>query len=175
MAAAASAAYIASMNSGITMPSIDHQEPHARGHHLHAEIDLAAGRTAPVLITAPPGCAATIVQAIAARSHRDLIPVAAPHAGAADDVLTAIAENRLGIRTARAAILWLKEVHRLNAAQQTAAMKLVEAGTGQVRPAARIVASTSVDLFELVERGSFDARLFYRLNTIHLVVDLTGG
>ena len=174
MAEAASAAYIASMNSGITMPSIDHQEPHARGRHLQAEIDLAARRTAPVLITAPPGCAATIVQAIAARSHRDLIPVA-PHAGAADDVLTAIAENRLGIRTARAAILWLKEVHRLNAAQQTAAMKLVEAGTGQVRPAARIVASTSVDLFELVERGSFDARLFYRLNTIHLVVDLTGG
>jgi two-component system, NtrC family, C4-dicarboxylate transport response regulator DctD len=175
MAAAASAAYIASMNSGIAMPSIDHQEPHARGHHLHAEIDLAAGRTAPVLITAPPGCAATIVQAIAARSHRDLIPVAAPHAGAADDVLTAIAENRLGIRTARAAILWLKEVHRLNAAQQAATMKLVEAGAGQVCPAARIVASTSVDLFELVERGSFDARLFYRLNTIHLVVDMTGG
>ena len=143
-------------------------------HHLQADIDLAARRTAPVLISAPPGCAATIVQAIAARSHRDLVPVAAPHPAAADDVITAIAENRLGIHTARGALLWLKEVHHLNDRQQAAVMKLVEAGFGQFPPAARIIASSSVDLLDLVDRGSFDARLFYRLNTIHLVVKLTG-
>jgi DNA-binding NtrC family response regulator len=160
------------------MAPIDKQsQPTVRAdwaHHLQADIDLAARRTAPVLITAPAGCAATIVQAIAARSHRDLVPVAVPHLSAADDILTAIAENKRGIRTARGAILWLKEVHRLTPPQQAAVMKLVEANAGQVRPVARVIASTSVDLFDLAEHGSFDARLFYRLNTIHLVVELNG-
>jgi two-component system, NtrC family, C4-dicarboxylate transport response regulator DctD len=151
-------------------------QPYAQtpwGHHLQADIDLAARRTAPVLVTAPPGYAATIVQAIAARSHRDLLPIAAPHPAAKDDVVTAIAESRLGITTSRGAILWLKEVHRFTSAQQAAVMKLVEAA--QARPIARIVASSSVDLFDLVERGSFDARLFYRLNTIHLIVEMAAG
>ena len=85
----------------------------------------------------------------------------------------AIAESRLGITTSRGAILWLKEVHRFTSAQQAAVMKLVEAA--QARPIARIVASSSVDLFDLVERGSFDARLFYRLNTIHLIVEMAAG
>jgi DNA-binding NtrC family response regulator len=167
------------MNSVIPMAPFDKHtqtSTHASwAHHLQTDIDLAAHRTAPVLISAPPGCAATIVQAIAARSHRDLVPVAAPHP-AADDVITAIAENRLRIRTARGALLWLKEVHHLNDRQQAAVMTLVEAGLGcgPVPSAARIVASSSVDLLDLVDRGSFDARLFYRLNTIHLVVELTG-
>jgi Sigma-54 interaction domain len=162
------------------MAPIDYEpQPSARaplGHHLQADIDLAARRTAPVLVTAPSGCAATIVQAIAARSHRDLVPVTAPHPAAADDVLIAIAENRLDIRTPRGVLLWLKDVHRLNAAQQAAVTTLIEAGTApaQACSVARIVASSSVDLFDLVERGSFDARLFYRLNTIHVMVELAG-
>jgi len=177
MAEAADAAYIDAMSSVSSMAPFDCQPqsyaPAPWGHHLQADIDLAARRTAPVLVTAPPGHAATIVQAIAARSHRDLVPVAAPHPASNDDVVTAIAESRLAIATPRGAILWLKEVHRFTSAQQAAVTKLVEAA--QARDIARIIASSSVDLFDLVERGSFDARLFYRLNTIHLIVEMAAG
>jgi hypothetical protein len=33
----------------------------------------------------------------------------------------------------------------------------------------RLFASTSVSLFDLVQQGMFDARLFYRLNVVHVV------
>jgi len=127
---------------------------------------VAAAGTVPVLITAPPGCASVIVQAIAARSHRDLIPVPA----ASHDILRAIAEERLGIRTRRGAILWLEEVHELTPAHQAAVMRLVERGAAQPQQALRIIASSSADLLAMVERGSFDDTLFYRLNAIHVVV-----
>jgi len=135
-------------------------------HELQADIDVAAAGTFPVLITAPPGCASVIVQAIAARSHRDVIPVPA----ASHDLLRAIADERLGIRTRRRAILWLEEVHELTPAHQAAVMKLVELGAAQPQQALRIIASSSADLMAMVERGSFDDNLFYRLNAIHVVV-----
>jgi DNA-binding NtrC family response regulator len=53
----------------------------------------------------------------------------------------------------------------LDLAQQSALMPLVAAAR-----ACRIIATTSVPLFERVLQGSFDAGLFYALNTIHIKV-----
>src|SRR5436190_8321104 len=140
MATRSSRAYIRHMSS--VMPMTPYERPlrpplRPSSHELQADIDVAAARTVPVLITAPPGCASVIVQAIAARSHRDVIPVSV----ASRDILRAIAEERLGIRTGRRAILWLEEVHELKPAHQTAVMRLIELGAEQPQQAPRINAS----------------------------------
>ena len=162
------------MTSGASMESITKQpEPHIRAFwvkQLESDIDLAARKTVPVLITAPPGSATTIVQAIAARSHRDLIPIPTADSVGSDDLIIAIAEDRRTVSTGRGAILWLKDAHRLKPAQQAAVMNLLEYGVGPPHRVPRIIASSSVDLFDLVTAGEFDARLFYRLNAIHIVV-----
>jgi DNA-binding NtrC family response regulator len=36
------------------------------------------------------------------------------------------------------------------------------------------VASSSVSLFDRVQQGAFDARLFYRLNVVHVVASRPG-
>lgn len=41
---------------------------------------------------------------------------------------------------------------------------------GERRARVRVMASTSEDLLERVTAGTFDAKLFYRLNVIHLIV-----
>jgi len=139
---------------------------------LEAEISVAARSGSPVLITAPPGYALSIVRAIAARDHRGQAAILTCDSVAGDDVITAIADNTLGVVTdCGSAILWLKEVHALKSDEQAAVMDLIARqpvrrnGEGP-----RIVTSSSVDLFDRVAKGLFDAGLFYRLNTIHIVV-----
>jgi hypothetical protein len=57
------------------------------------------------------------------------------------------------------------DVDMLDPAQQSALMPLVARARG-----CRIIATTSVPLFERVLQGSFDSGLFYCLNTIHIKV-----
>jgi Sigma-54 interaction domain len=140
---------------------------------LEADILLAAMSLAPVLITAPPDDALRIVRAIAARERRGHVrDVLTCDAAAGDDVIGAIADNRLRIATDHGtAILWVGEVHALRSRDQVALMKLLaypRAGSSGEVP--RIVASSSVDLCDCVAKGRFDSRLFYRLNIIHIVV-----
>jgi DNA-binding NtrC family response regulator len=71
---------------------------------------------------------------------------------------------------ARRCTLLLKEVGRLTADQQLRLLMALRqnATCGPEPPRVRVVASTSEGLFERVVGGSFDADLFYSLNTIHL-------
>ena len=67
--------------------------------------------------------------------------------------------------------LFLKEVGRLSPDQQVRLLMGLRENALACWPEAppvRVVASTSECLFERVIDGSFDANLFYRLNTIHL-------
>jgi two-component system response regulator HydG len=76
-------------------------------------------------------------------------------------------------RLRQAGTLFLHEVGRLGAASQHRLRDLLEsARTGHARGRARrrIMASTSEPLLPRVLDGSFDDRLFYRLNMIHFVV-----
>jgi len=140
---------------------------------FETDISLAAMSLAPVLITALPDDALRIVRAIAARERRGRVrEVLTCDAAAGEDVVEAIAENKARIATNHGtAILWVGEVHALKLRDQFALMKLLAypsaGGSGDVP---RIVASSSVDLCDRVARGRFDARLFYRLNVIHIVV-----
>jgi len=62
------------------------------------------------------------------------------------------------------------DVDVLDLAQQSALMPLVAGAR-----ACRIIATTSVPLFERVLQGSFDSGLFYALNTIHIKVGDPGS
>lgn len=141
--------------------------------HLHADIAVAVSHAAPVLITAPMPCASAIVQAIVtSHLHKETPEILSYDAGVGD-VEHLIAEGRQAAARHGRAILWLKEVHQLEAeAQRT----LIAALAGQTTDGERlqIIASSTADLFDYVNAGAFDAGLFYRLNTIHIVVPPEG-
>ena len=140
---------------------------------FEADIRLAAVSLAPVLITAPPEDALCIVRAIAARERRGhRREILTCEAAAGDDVVKAIADNRLRIATDHGtAILWVEGVDALKPRDQFALMKLLAyPSTGRGGDVPRIVASSSIDLHDCILQGRFDARLFYRLNVIHIVV-----
>ena len=122
-----------------------------------ADILLAARSTCPVLITALPQDALRIARAIAAAQ------------GCSDRLL--VGESRFLSSPAaelgeHPLMLLLQDIDDLTPRQQTLLLELMEDREGTPL---RVLASTSVPLFELVEQGLFDARLFYRLNVGHVV------
>jgi len=136
---------------------------------LHADIAVAVSHAAPVLITAPMPSTDAIVQAIVSSHHHVETPEMLSHEVGEGELANALAEGRRVAARHGRAILWLKEVHRLAADAQRSLMgemteEMTEGETLQ------IIASSTADLFDYVNSGAFDARLFYRLNTVHIVV-----
>jgi Sigma-54 interaction domain len=137
------------------------------------DVRLAAMCLVPVLITAPPDDALRIVRAIAARERRGHVrEILACDAAAGADVIRAIADNRMRIGTDHGtAILWVAGLEALTPRDQFALMKLLAYPSARrADEVPRIVASSSVDLRDRIREGRFDARLFYRLSVIHIVV-----
>jgi sigma-54-interacting transcriptional regulator len=67
----------------------------------------------------------------------------------------------------------LREIQSFTAAQQAALVDaLVESRRLNHSSAWRVIATTSVPLLDRVADGSFNARLFYILNSIHIVMTL---
>jgi hypothetical protein len=137
---------------------------------MHAEADirddgidpgdilLAARSSCAVLISAPPDEALEIARAIALEKgsiDRLLVHDSGP-AEAGE-----VPGSRLN-----PLILLMREVHDLTPRQQRLLMELLEERQG--RPP-RIIASSSVSLYDRVREGTFDAGLYYRLNTVHVV------
>src|SRR5262245_30224758 len=144
-----------------------------RAKAFEEDITLAAVSLVPVLITAPPADALCIVRAIAERERRGRTrEVLACDASAGDDVIGTIADNRACLATDHGtAILWIEEVHALPPCDQSALIKLLDPlSSARAEDVPRIVASSSIALRDYVRNGRFDARLFYRLNIIHIVV-----
>jgi transcriptional regulator of acetoin/glycerol metabolism len=114
-------------------------------------------------------CASAIVQAIVtSHLHRETPEILSYDAGVGD-VEHLIAEARQAAARHGRAILWLKEVHQLESEAQRS---LIAAMAGETTEDERLqfIASSTADLFDYVSSGAFDDRLFYRLNTIHIVV-----
>lgn len=132
------------------------------------DINIAAYSTCAVLITAPPDDALEIARAIATeRGCADRMLVCDFGQGAASRAA------ELASLTQSPRILLFREVHDLTPRQQALLMELLEEGHGGRGP--RIFASSSVSLFDRVQDGAFDARLFYRLNTVHVVASEDEG
>jgi hypothetical protein len=139
---------------------------------LEEDLAIAARARVPVLISAPPERALTIARTIATRSDpagTETMRVCDTAAG--EDVLAALAENRLLTSEGQGPTTFLlREVQMLTESQQAAVMRLLDTHPLRaVEETPRIITTSSVSLFDLVKQGSFDARLFSRLNVIHIV------
>lgn len=143
-------------------------------HHwgqLTLDIHLAAKTSAPVLISAPPGCAENVARTITAFSidwnGKDLLIV---DCGGRAGIAQLVADiSRMCAADSPGTVL-LREVHALPRADQSEVASVVGASCG--RPGApRIISSSSVSLFDRVRSGAFDEQLFYRLNVMHIVID----
>ena len=77
------------------------------------------------------------------------------------------------LRPGATGTVYLEEVGRLSPDLQAKLLQLIDArttGDGQRRTRARVMASTSEPLIQRVLEGTFNERLFYRLNAIQVVV-----
>ena len=140
-----------------------------RAARLHAlDMALATRTSLSVLISGAPDLALPMAIKIAAGADEapsgDVLMVD----GAADGELgsTLIGAAARDLNRFRAVVV--HSVDSLDAAQQSALMSLVADAARPRDRGCRIVATTSVPLFERVLEGSFDSRLFYCLNKIHI-------
>jgi hypothetical protein len=67
-------------------------------------------------------------------------------------------------------ILVIREVHTLSTMEQRALLHLLNT----LDNSRRVITTTSIDLFEHVNAGMFDAELFYKLNTLHITISDDG-
>ena len=137
-------------------------------YDFEMDLQVAARSRMPVLISGSPRCALMMTQAIAGRLSRGdrTIRIVSCDAANSDDLGAAFASSSSDeARSTHSSIVLLREVHALTQAGQSMLQRLMI-----MRPEApRVVASSSVSLFERVKKGLFDPELFYHLNTIHIV------
>ena len=65
-------------------------------------------------------------------------------------------------------VVLLRNIEAFDRSQQSAVVELLEQTRRPGAAPRRVIATTSVALFERVADGSFDSKLFYKLNAIHL-------
>jgi hypothetical protein len=142
-----------------------HVDPTGAGRLLSLDMAVAARTSLPVLISAPPEFALQMAIEIAVgpdgRGADGVVVIDAADNHYLQSTLTRAAGAQLGY--VRAVVV--HDVDALDRAQQSALTPLVASARGF-----RIISTTSVSLFERVLQGSFDAGLFYALNTIHIKV-----
>jgi two-component system response regulator AtoC len=167
--------YLLSCDSIRIVAATDRRDWTKRAKHpIEADIQSAAATHTPVLITAAKPRAKAIAAQIHGRSrHRgaDLVVV--------DCSLPAhrYEEQMFETDVSDGGTLLLLEVVHLPPAMQIRlrARMTVEARARAMGARAtllgtrRIIATSSGDLYDAVEQGSFDRDLFYRLNAIHIV------
>jgi len=138
---------------------------------LALDIRLASRICAPVLISAPSDCAENVARAIAAFSCVRHGPGVVVCDCAQGGSVTRAVEDARGAVGSADVTLVLREVHALGAAGQREAACLIAALPPDAAAAPRIIATSSVSLFDRVRDGTFDERLFYRLNVVHIVIN----
>ena len=155
----------AATKPNLANPSIDQSQS------FEIDIKLAARIDGPVLITATPDDALAIARLIGSARRDCHVEVVTCDPANGEDVVAAMADARLRPRTgSEKRILLLREVHTLTPSDQAALMdRLAERQLEPLEQSARILASSAAHLFEYVVRGSFDERLFYCLNGMHII------
>jgi DNA-binding NtrC family response regulator len=139
--------------------------------HLAYEVICAAQAGTSVLISGERDA----VTVIARRVH-DLKPVRAAFVvvdcGQDEAFLSHRVAEALSARPSGGRTLFLRDVDRLTPRLQSLVASHLGRDAARAGPGAavQVIASTSVALLKRVSDGTFDEGLFYRLNTIHIVV-----
>ena len=140
---------------------------------LALEIGCAARSDVPVLITGRPEEGREIACAIDRFSEQPkgtVEVVDCRERGALGRVLAFAPRESPPVHADRASIVLLQEVHALSPNEQAEFESRLAETRVSARPPVRFMASSSAPLFERVLQGSFDERLYYRLNMIHMIV-----
>ena len=134
---------------------------------LSLDMAIAVQTALPVLISAASDRAMPLAIAIAASAG----------ANRPDDVLVVeSATARMQISSLLEAgaagrghrVVLLRNIEAFDHAQQSAVVELLEHARRPGTAPFRVIATTSVALFDRVADGSFESKLFYKLNAIHL-------
>ena len=134
---------------------------------LQYDIGLAQQFRVPVLITAGPDAAFAVALVIAGGRKEKGRPIDVALVDGAAIVSAARRDQPAKDTTDDEKVLVVREVHALSNHEQAALTLLLDDESARERR--RIISTSSVCLYERVTRGTFDARLFYRLNVIHIV------
>jgi DNA-binding NtrC family response regulator len=159
----------AAARSGITNDERNEWRRHAPGPTLGAEFEAdlqcALTNTSPVLITGP----SEFAEEVATRIHRNGLNKRG--AFLTVDCARTQRPDQLEVIFEAAAprgTVFLRDVDRLAPHLQTALyLRMAPLGV-------RVIAATSESLLNAAARGTFDERLFYRLNQIHLIAAPAG-
>jgi hypothetical protein len=135
--------------------------------YLAIDLRMAASTDVPTLISGPPHRTLAFARMIVARNRRRsglrICDVAR-----GDDAFAAIEEPDW---TESAGTVLLREVQNLSLVEQAALANLIaEHRAVRDSETRRVIATSNVSLFDRVVRRTFDSRLFYLLNSIHIVV-----
>lgn len=137
---------------------------------LEEDIQLAADTTVPVLISGPvPACRAVATE-VERRSGFCSGSVEIIDCSAEPRRLESVLSTAGGADAAPGRCFLLEEVHALPPGDQLVLQRHLAEMRHAARPATRILASSSVSLFDRVEDQLFSERLYYLLNVIHIVV-----
>jgi DNA-binding NtrC family response regulator len=136
------------------------------GVEFEADLQCALTNTSPVLITGP----SEFAEAVATRIHRNGLNKRG--AFLTVDCARTQRPDQLEVVFEAAAprgTVFLRDVDRLAPHLQTALyLRMAPLGV-------RVIAATSESLLNAAARGTFDERLFYRLNQIHLIAAPAGS
>jgi DNA-binding NtrC family response regulator len=133
------------------------------------DISLAALVDVPVLITGP---AAACRELACELDRRSTSPAGAVEVidCRSENALRALAPQEEKAVPSDAKILLLQEVHALSPDDQLRLTRELDHAGGATSSRRRILASSSVPLFDRVVDQLFDENLYYRLNVIHIVI-----
>lgn len=132
------------------------------------DMEAATRVSLPVLISAPRDCALRLALEIARGSgDKGADGVVIVQAADTTYLQSALSRAATARRDPHRAVV-VQDVDALDHDQQRTLKLTIEDIARSGVNACRIIATTSVPLFERVSEGLFDAGLFYRLNTIHI-------
>ena len=150
------------MDIDVEGASVSRRVSWLHSRELEEDVEAAARSNAPVLISGEPGVGKLFVaRAIHARSGQRRAPFIRM-SGAADRSLIP-----------HGATVAIEEIDQLSPLSQAALEQLLEGGAGvSVRrnPDIRIVSTMTANVRQTGRPRGLSERLFYRLNTIHLVI-----
>ena len=133
------------------------------------DISLAALLDVPVLITGPAADCRELACELDRRSTSPVGTVEVIDCRTANALKALEPEEETTART-DAKILLLQEVHALSPDDQLRLTRELDHEGRAIWAGKRILASSSVPLFDRVVDQLFDESLFYRLNVIHIVI-----